>query len=223
MDPKELKELSQSNLDRALEALDQGRVEEAKGFLRKEKEETKHCHDLMVDYVWTLLTYIGKTFGEEEVNKALEFRHSVQKQVAERMLGMPPEDAVRFKAKVHRGHHSTFTLTEEPDRYVMRLDPCNTGGRMMRLRMDEPPIGLLRTKEPHDWTWGKKDISYYCAHCSMHEIQGVEKGAPHPTWVFECPEKPDDPCIQYCYKTTEAVPEKYFTRIGKKKPEVGKG
>jgi hypothetical protein len=219
MDPKELKDLSQSHLDRALEAIDQGHVEEAKKLLEIMKAETKHCHDLMVDYVWTLLTYIGKNYGEEEVYKALEFRHGVQKQVAEHMLGMTAEDSVRFKAKIHRGHHSTFTLEEEPDRYVMKLDPCNTGGRMLRLRMDQPPIGLLRMGKAHPWTWSKKGVSYYCAHCAMHEIQGMEKGAPHPTWVFECPENPDDPCIQYCYKHTEDVPEEYFSRIGKRKPK----
>ena len=218
MDPRELKELSRSYLDRAIEAMDDGHIEKAKDLLETQRVETKNCHDLMVDYVWTLLTYIGKHYGEEGVHKALEFRHGVQKQVAERMLDMSPEDAVRFKAKIHRGHHSVFTIVEEPERYVMRLDPCNTGGRMLRQRMDQPPIGLLCTKEPHNWTWNKEDVSYYCAHCAMHEIQGMEKGAPHPTWVFECPENPDDPCVQYCYKRTEYVPEVYFERIGKKKP-----
>ena len=218
MDPRELEEISRSRLDRALEALEENRIEEARELLKAMQEQQKHAHDLIVDYVWTLLTYIGNTFGEEEVEKALHFRHRVQSQLAERMLGMTREEAVRFKAGISQGHHSRIRLTEEKDRYVLRLDPCNTGGRMINMGMDKPPVGLGRTKKAYPWTWGKKNVSYYCAHCAMHEIQAVEKGAPHATWIYECPEKPGDPCIQYCYKRTEDVPEEYFDRIGKKKP-----
>lgn len=220
MDRTELEELGRSKAERALEALERGQVEEATELLKGVQGEAKHCHDLMVDYVWTLLTYIGKTYGDEEVEKALHFRHHVQSQVAERMLGMSSEEAVRFKAMIHRGHHSNITITEEDDRFVLKLDPCNTGGRMLRAGLDKPPVGLLRTNKAHPWTWNKESVSYYCAHCAMHEIQGMDKGAPHPTWVYECPEHPDDPCIQYCYKRTEDIPEQYFKRIGKEKPKT---
>ena len=220
MDKAELEEISRSKLDRALEALDREQVEEAKELLRSMQEESKECHDVMVDYVWTLLTFIGKTYGEKEVQKALHFRHQVQQTVSERMLTMTTEDAVRFKAMIHRGHHSNFFITEEPDRFVMKMDPCNTGGRMLRDGLDKPPVGLLRTEKAYPWTWGKKNISYYCAHCAMHSIQSMEKGAPHPTWVYEPPDDPNEPCFQYCYKRTEDVPKEYFEQIGKKKPEI---
>ena len=220
MEKEELNELSMSNLDKVLRALDENNIEEAKKCAQTMEEEAKHAHDLMVEYVWALLTYIGKTYGEEEVEKALHFRHHVQSQVAERMLGMSPEEAVRFKAMIHRGHHSNITITEEEDRFVLKLDPCNTGGRMLRAGLDKPPVGLLRTNKAYPWTWNKENVSYYCAHCAMHEIQGMDKGASHPTWVYECPEHPDDPCIQYCYKRTEDIPEQYFKRIGKEKPKT---
>jgi len=222
MDPKELREISRSKLDQVLEALDAGQVEEAKELVKIMKDESKHCHDLMVDYVWILLTYIGRMFGEEEVEKALRFRHNVQNQVAERMIGMTPEDAIRFKAMINRGHHTKISINEEEDRFVLKFDPCNTGGRMLRLGLDKPPINLLRTKKAYPWTWSKENISYYCAHCAMLEIQSMEKGAPHPTFIYECPEDPNDPCIQYCYKKTDDVPERYFQRIGKKKPPSSK-
>jgi hypothetical protein len=218
MDLKELREISRSKLDQVLEALDVGQVDEAKELIKIMKDEFKHCHDSTVNYVWILLTYIGRTYGEEEVEKALRFRHHVQKQSAERMIGMIAEDAVRFKAMIHRGHQSNIYLTEESDRFVMKLDPCNSGGRMLRLGLDKPPMNLLRTKKAYPWTWSKENISYHCAHCAMHEIQSMEQGSPHPTWIHECPEDPKDPCIQYCYKRTSDVPEQYFERIGKKKP-----
>jgi hypothetical protein len=221
MDQDELRELATSKLDQALDALDRGQIDEAKTLIKAMKDEYKHSFDLAEDYVWILLTYIGRTFGEEEVGKASQFRHLVNlSQPAQKWSEMKPEDAVRFKALIHRGHHSHITLTEEKDRYVMKLDPCNTGGRMLRMGYDRPPTNLGMTKGAYPWTWGKKNVSYYCVHCAVNEIQSMEKGAPHPTWIYECPENPNDPCIQYCYKRTGDVPEEYFKRIGKKKPKV---
>jgi len=212
MEEKELRELSMSNVDKVLRALEEGNIEEAKRSVVTMEKEAKHAHDLMVDFVWILLTYIGNTYGDEEMFKALQFRHSVQDQVAEKMLGMSPEDAVRFKTMIHRAHHSTMTLTEENDRYVLKLDPCNTGGRMLR-----QGLKLGRTRKGHPESWKKSDVSYYCAHCGFHSIVSVGKGAPHPTWVYKCPENPRDPCYQYCYKRTEDMPEKFFEELGLKK------
>lgn len=212
MDEKELKELSTSNVDKVLRALEEGNIEEARKCVLTMEKESKHSHDLMVNFVWILLTYIGKNYGEDEVIKAFRFRHGVQDQVAERMLGMTPEDAVRFKTMIHRAHHSKMTLTEEKDRYVLKLDPCNTGGRMLREGLK---LGKVGKGIPESWS--KSDVSYYCAHCGLHSIISVEKGAPHPTWVYKCPENPQEPCYQYCYKRTEEVPEKFFEELGLKK------
>lgn len=213
MDKKELKELGMSNLDKVLRALDEGNIEEARKCAQIMEKEAKHAHDIMVDFTWILLTYIGKNFGEDKIIDALHFRHSIQEQVAERMLGMSPEDAVRFKTMIHRAHHSNITLTEEKDRFVMKLDPCNSGGRMLRKGLD-----LGKTKKAIPESWNRTGISYYCTHCAFHSITSVKKGAPHPTWIYERPDNPQDPCYQYCYKTTEAVPEKYFKELGLKKP-----
>jgi hypothetical protein len=219
MDAKELQELGMSNLDKVLRALDNGDLEEARQCVQVMEKEAKHAHDLMLDYVWTLLTYIGRNYGDEEVIKALRFRHGCQEQVAERMLGMSPEDAVRFKTMIHRAHHSKMSVTEEKDRYVLKLDPCNTGGRMLREGLDKPPVNLGKVKKGSPESWNRADVSYYCAHCGLHSLVSVEKGAPHPTWIYRCPENRDDPCYQYCYKNTEAVPEEYFQELGLKKPK----
>ena len=219
MDQEELKELGMSNLDKVLRALDKGDIEEARKCAQVMEQEAKHAHDLMVDFVWVLLTYIGKRYGDDEVVKAMRSRHAGQPQVAERMLGMIPEDAVRFKTMIHRAHHSRMTLTEEEDRFVLKLDPCNTGGRMLRQGLDQPPMNLGKFRKKLPESWDQTDVSYYCGHCAMHSIMGVEKGAPHPTWIYDRPKNSQGPCYQYCYKRTQDVPEKYFSELGLKKPK----
>ncbi len=213
MNKKEMKELTTSNVDKVLKALDRGNIKEARRHVLIMEKEAKHAHDLVVDFVWTLLTFIGNTCGDDGVLKALHFRHSVKEQVAERMLGMSPEDAVRFKTMIHRAHHSKMEVTEEKDRYVLKLDPCNTGGRMLR-----EGLKLGRTKKGMPESWGKAGVSYYCAHCAFLSMISVKKGAPHPTWIYKRPKHPSDPCYQYCYKRTEDVPEKYFAELGLEKP-----
>jgi hypothetical protein len=222
VDQKELKELSMFNLDKVLRALDKKDIEEARKYAQIMEEEAKHAHDLMVEFVYVLLSYIGKNYGEEEVVKAMRSRHGVRAQVAERMLGMKPEDAVRFKTMVHRGHHSQMTLTEEEERFVLKLDPCNTGGRLFRDGLDQPPFNLGKFRKKLPETWNQTEVPYYCGHCAMHAIMGVQKGAPHPTWVYRRPRNPQDPCYQYCYKRTRDVPEEYFNELGLKKPREGK-
>jgi len=218
MDQRELEELGTSNLDKVLQALDQGDIAAARSHAITMEEEAKHAHDIMTEFVCVLLTYIGKHYGDDEVVKAMRSRHSGQPQVAERMLGMSPEDAVRFKTMIHRAHHSKMTLTEEPDRYVLKLDPCNTGGRILRERLDQPPMGIGRFRAARPETWNETDVMYYCGHCAMHAITGVEKGASHPTWLYDRPKQPGDPCYQYCYKRTQDVPEKNFSELGLTKP-----
>ena len=130
------------------------------------------------------------------------------------------EAIARIKADLERDIPvREMTLTEEEDRFVLKLDPCNTGGRMRREGLDNPPINLGKVKKPVPESWDRTGISYYCAHCGLHSLMGVEKGAPHPTWIYRCPENPKDPCYQYCYKRTEDVPEAYFKELGLKKPK----
>lgn len=218
MDQIELTELATSNLDKVLQALDRGDTAAARAHALTMEKEAKHAHDIMTEFVCVLLTYIGKNYGDEEVVKALRSRHSGQPQVAERMLGMSLDNAVRFKTMIHRSHHSRMVLTEEKDRYVLKLDPCNTGGRILREGLDKPPVSIGKFQKNRPETWNQTDVPYYCGHCAIHAITGVEKGAPHPTWIYDRPKNPADPCYQYCYKRTQDVPEKNFSELGLKKP-----
>jgi len=183
------------------------------------EREAKHAHDVMCDFVASLATYIGRNYGDDEVIKAFYFRHSLKDQVSEKMLGLTPEDAVRYKTMVHRAHHSIMEVTEEPERFVLKLDLCNSGGTIRQGHVDSPPENLGKTGKGMPESWARKGISYYCAHCAVHSRNSVIKGAPHPTWIYECPEDPHSPCIQYCYKNTDAVPAKYFQELGLTKPE----
>ena len=87
-------------------------------------------------------------------------------------------------------------------------------------KFDIASIGTI--KKAYPWTWDKKEVCVYCTHCSLFlEIIPVELRG-FPLAVLEYPDRPEDPCVWFFYKTPELIPEKYFTRIGKTKTVKGK-
>jgi hypothetical protein len=121
-------------------------------------------------------------------------------------------EAMQREVENQRGHHAELEIVEETDRYVVYLDPCGTGGRLRRNK------AVARTQEGHPWSWGKKDVPYYCSHCSlMWEIIPIEERG-YPISVFLPPKADTDKCVHLYYKSPELIPEEYFTRVGKVKP-----
>ena len=110
-----------------------------------------------------------------------------------------------------RDPYSNITITEEPDRYVVKLDPCRSGGRLRRTKS----VGT--TKKAYPWSWSRSGVCYYCCHdCLLMEIIPIELRG-YPIAVFEYSDNPQDPCVQFYYKRPELIPEEYFTRVGKTK------
>jgi hypothetical protein len=114
-------------------------------------------------------------------------------------------------------------MKEDKEKISMILDPCGSGGRMMRVgEIDglpprtEAPFFFGKTRKPYSWSWGKKGVPYYCAHCCVLEILDVERFG-FPRRVVQFPKKPDQPCTWLFYKDPNAIPDIYFTRIGKEK------
>ncbi|MBI4418403.1 MAG: hypothetical protein HY563_06470, partial [Ignavibacteriales bacterium] len=126
-----------------------------------------------------------------------------------------------------RGHlmgkdrQGEIEVTEEADRYVLKLDPCGSGG-VARQRVEsgkEPRPDLFGfSKKAGPLTWGKAKVCYYCAHCSMvNEILAIENYG-HPMRITEYPEKAEDACVWYIYKDPKKIPAEYYERVGKKAP-----
>jgi hypothetical protein len=126
-----------------------------------------------------------------------------------------------------------FELIEEDDRFILRFDPCGSGGRIVRgdtiegtgSRM-EAPYNWSVSQEPHTWNHGQKGICHYCTHCiRLMEEMPIEKFG-YPLRVVDPPVYPDsDPeNRQYCqwqmFKDPTATPVEFYTRVGRKKPET---
>jgi len=170
------------------------------------RAENKAMHDASVSIIDDALTYLAR-FGEEEVPKF--WRQSFYSRVKDWPSVTPGvEETFQRFTEFYRSHFSDFTIVEEPDRYVVRCDPCGSGGKLRRTKS----VGT--TKKAYPWSWGKSGIPYYCTHCCVAwEIIPTELWG-YPIRINLVTDRPEDPCIHLFYKRPELIPEEYFTRIG---------
>ncbi len=193
------------------QAIQSGKNDEALTLLEHACGEDKTLHDILVSARDDAVTYLVHHFGEAEVPRF--WRESAHERV-KKWLSLTPgvEDGLQVFTEYHRGHFSEFIISEEPEKYVIRHDPCGSGGRLMRTK------NVARVRQAHPWSWGKSNVPYYCTHCCMQwEIIPTELHG-YPARITLAPEKPEDPCIHFHYKAPELIPAEYFPRIGFKKP-----
>jgi hypothetical protein len=230
-------ELGIATPERIIDAIDGGRLEEAKALARYMIDEGKALHDLMCDWVWDLLTRIAERFGEDAMYECLRDSQSgwMLRRTWKGFLKMPVAQRVQITAEIMRSHRcgpgqdGGIDVIEEPDRFTIRMDPCGSGGRMRRgdpvdgtpSRLG-PPYRFGSTRAAHDWSWGQSGVPYYCLHCAVNEMLPMEWGG-HPLWVTGYDPDPAKPCHWHFYKTVDAIPEEAYTRLGRRKPPPGEG
>ena len=67
---EELREMARPTMDRAIEAIDRGDLDEARALCEAMKHEWRHLHDLMVEGIGGLITFVQERFGEDAVAEA---------------------------------------------------------------------------------------------------------------------------------------------------------
>jgi len=205
--------------DLVREAIKAGRTDEALELMEQGLNVATMQHNSLASFVGMAVSRLAR-FGEEELEKLYRERYGPQ---AQEWISSTPgaKESVEKFAGLMENPHSKVTVTEEPDRYVLTLDPCRSGGRLRRgmtvgsSKLAGASIGT--TKKAYPWCWGKRGVSYYCIHdCLFLEIVPIELRG-YPIAVVQYADKPEDPCILLFYKKPESIPEEYFTRIGKTK------
>ncbi|MCI0350594.1 MAG: hypothetical protein L0Z53_14315, partial [Acidobacteriales bacterium] len=191
--------------------------------------EARLIHDIECDWAWALLTVIARTWGEDILGEVLRVTEEPWVTVRyEKLRDMAVEDSLRLTIEGMRGHFSgpnragTISVAEESDRYVLSFDACGTGGRMRR---GDPTVGsgsrlvapyhFLNVTEAYDWTWNRKGVCAYCAHCAVvNQILPIE-GLGRPMRLTEYPENPGDPCRWIIYQDPQGFPDEAFISVGK--------
>lgn len=209
------------------------------------REQWRQLHDRWVDMISGVLTYVGRSFSEAALEDC--YRFVLEPYIEERYMPFDLrvqnyEDTIyrnlylAFEAM--RGHlcgpqrRGDIEFEEQEDRWVLRFDPCGSGGRSLRGdpvegtgSRAEPPYQFGVTRAQHNWAWNEKGVCYYCAHCCFAlELLPAERWG-HPVRVIDPPLYPKEtrgPVPKKCqwtiYKTLDAIPPEAYKRIGRAKP-----
>ncbi|WP_326537489.1 hypothetical protein [Pseudorhodoferax sp.] len=116
------------------------------------------------------------------------------------------ETHLRYLATTHHYHMMRFVLSEEDDRFVFRLDPCGSGGRLYRgeiwrgmFRYGDGPTAQL-VPEAQPITFGRRDFPVYCSHCAAHNRDQHRHDVLYFVNDGHAQHRPGAPCLQFTYK-----------------------
>jgi hypothetical protein len=209
--------------DQAKAAIDAGEPERAKQLVDAAVARWRSLQDYSINWVTSLLTYIGDELGEAAVEDALrrsgdQFVRARREGGAIRWEDVPAERRAEAIAGAMVANLGTCEVAEDDDKIVLSFH-CGSGGRLIdegRYDGDDPYL-VLRDAGPR--TFGRSELPVYCAHCSVNnEIQPVEWGGA-PVTVEHPPERPGEPCVHHVYRDVDAMPAEVFLRIGKSPPD----
>jgi hypothetical protein len=218
--------------DMICRCIDDGNLEMAKELAQYFVPESKGLHDLYVDWTADIFDKVAKKYGEEAMYELLRATQStwMMRRTWSGLSKMQPFHRLILNAEIFRGHRcgprqmGELNFREDENKYELLCDPCGSGGRIRRGDpIDGTPSRLGKpynfgvTSKAYDWSWGQAGVPYYCIHCAINEILMMEWGG-WPLWVTEYNPDATKPCAWHFYKTPQAIPEKYWTRLGFKKP-----
>ncbi|MFI0424080.1 hypothetical protein [Spongiactinospora sp. 9N601] len=241
-DPERQWALLGEQVERFAVAASDGSARTAGELLETFVETWRRGHDRDVDHICGLMNEVVTQYGEAAIGPMYDHlllpwfnaRYSlfdVDKHPWARALTL--NMMVAFEAM--RGHmcgpgrRGDVEFEELPDRYVLRFDPCGSGGRSVRgepiegtLPRMEAPYEWPVTREPAPWNHGQPGVCVYCAHCIvLTEIMPIDAFG-YPVRAVDPPRYPataDAKCSWTMFKDPTRVPEEYYTRVGRARPD----
>jgi len=208
--------------EQAKNAIAQGRTGEAAALIDRAVEQWSSLKDYSINWITSLLTFIGEELGEEAVERALrktgeEFVRP-RRDTGTEWGSLPAAARAKVIARAMLGNMGAVEVAEDDEKIVLSFR-CGSGGKLVDDGRYEGEHAYLRLRERGPRTFMRDELWVYCAHCSVNnEMQPVEWGGA-PTSVEYPPERPGEPCVHHIYKNAAKVPPEAYERIGKRAPE----
>jgi hypothetical protein len=223
------------------------RAEAAIAKLDEAKEVWRQCHDRDVDHTYGLMSEIVKHFGEPALREMWDKvllplfvwryeKFDIDKHPWDESL----ETLMLVACEAMRGHlvgperTGDFELIETEDRFILRFDPCGSGGRTLRGDVIEgtpprmkPPYNWTVSQEEHPWNHFQKGVCHYCTHCIvLMEEMPIDRFG-YPVRVIDPPiygatddEGKPMKCQWQMFKDPTKVPDEYYERVGRSKTDT---
>jgi hypothetical protein len=221
--------LSDADIDRMRTALweqaraayEAGRTEDGSALLDKAVDQWGSLKDYSINWITSLLTFIGEEMGEDAVERALrktgdEFVRP-RRDTGVAWDSLPASARAKVIARAMLSNLGTVDVAEDDEKIVLSFR-CGSGGKLIDDGRYEGDHAYLTLREKDGRTFMRDELPVYCAHCSVNnEIQPVEWGGT-PNSIEHPPERPGEPCVHHIYKDVQSIPEEDYRRIGKARP-----
>jgi hypothetical protein len=201
-----------------------GRTDDGSALLDKAVDQWASLKDYSINWITSLLTFIGEELGEEAVEQALrktgdEFVRP-RRDTGTDWGSLPASVRAKVIARAMVSNMGSVDVDEDDEKIVLSFR-CGTGGRLIDEGRYEGDPAYLTLREQSGRTFMRDELPVYCAHCSVNnEIQPVEWGGA-PTTIEHPPERKGEACVHHIYKDTSAIPDDAYDRIGKARPPSG--
>lgn len=200
----------QTRVQQARARLDAGETD-IEPLLRGQRKDWMPWHDFAI--VWlehfyaTALEIGGPDYLDEMLAQTYEPAFDAG---FPRYRAMDDDQLVREIARTWNYHCADFTLHEEDERFVFRLDPCGSGGRLFRgevwrdmFHYGEPMAPLM--DEPHNINFNRRRAPTYCTHCAASNRAQLKTGPQGDSPRFfiidgHAQLRPGEACRQFTYK-----------------------
>src|SRR3954452_23853943 len=223
----ELEQLSRPTMDRAIEAIDAGDGEEAKRRCEAMKHESQFMHDLLVDGVAGLISFVKEKLGGDGGGGAGEDSLARRRRKPVETIDKLDRKVVAESLAATWRAHSTsgvgpnpgaFEIAEDDEKLTFTMNPCGSGQRLWRNRRYGPD-GWGVTDEAHSWSYEREGFPLYCTHCAfMNETLPI-RWIGHPVYPSDPPEDfHRDPCVWYWYKDPADIPARFRERYSESRP-----
>ncbi|MGH2728714.1 MAG: hypothetical protein ACRDKS_17220 [Actinomycetota bacterium] len=215
MDHREIETPTQTLIE---EAIDAGDAAAAKKLLRSMVGDWQRNKDYSINWITSLLSFIGRRLGEDAVEEAL--RDFGKRYLRERRAGYAAvTSGKRLEGLVRamKANGADVELNEDEDKYIASFR-CGSGGKLIDEGAYGAPRDYLTLNGPSPVTFGRETLPVYCAHCSINnEIEPIEQTGVPVTIEFP-PKRPGEPCVHHVYKDPSLIPAEIYRRVGKEPP-----
>jgi len=207
--------------EQAKAALGEGDTGRAAELIDRAVEQWSGLKDYSINWITSLLTFIGEELGEAAVERALrktgtEFVKP-RRDAGTAWGSLPASARAKVIARAMLGNMGAVEVEEDDEKIVLSFT-CGSGGKLIDDGRYEGDDAYLTLREQSGRTFMRDSLWVYCAHCSVNnEIQPVEWGGT-PTSVEYPPERPGERCVHHLFKDVADVPAEAYRRIGKEPP-----
>jgi hypothetical protein len=226
MTPRELSDADIARMstplwEQAKAALAEGDTERASDLIDRAVAQWSGLKDYSINWITTLLTFIGEELGEAAVERALrktgEEFVKPRRDTGTEWGTLPAAARAKVIARAMLANMGEVEVEEDDEKIVLSFR-CGSGGKLIDDGRYEGEHAYLKLREQSGRTFMRDELWVYCAHCSVNnEIQPVEWGAT-PTSIEYPPELPGERCVHHLYKDVADIPPEAYERIGKPPP-----